>query len=172
MTDKELAQAAITDDVVFADMYRRHAPALTRAALRVLRSREDADDAVQDVFVNIRGKLATFRGDSALATWLTRSVLNRALMALRRRKIVDFVEVSDGLATFDTRLESLPAKEQLERAMAVLDDREQAVVHACLVLGMTTVEYAEQCGCSPAAAKTRLFRVREKLKVELLRTAK
>jgi RNA polymerase sigma-70 factor, ECF subfamily len=55
-------------------------------AFSILRNREDAEDAVQEAFLSAYRHVCSFEGRSALKTWLTRIVMNAALMAKRRRK--------------------------------------------------------------------------------------
>jgi RNA polymerase sigma factor (sigma-70 family) len=64
----------------------RHNGRLYRVARGVVRNDSEAEDVVQESYMRAFSKLATFRGDASLATWLTRIVLNEALGRLRRRR--------------------------------------------------------------------------------------
>lgn len=63
------------DTHAFERLYRRHAPKVNSLA-RWLLSRDDVDDVLQDVFIRVWEKLATFRGQSAFGTWLHRLATN------------------------------------------------------------------------------------------------
>src|SRR5262245_21834852 len=65
---------------------RRNNRALFRAARSILQDDSEAEDAVQEAYVRAYQTIGNFRGDSKLATWLTRIVINEALEKLRRRK--------------------------------------------------------------------------------------
>jgi RNA polymerase sigma-70 factor, ECF subfamily len=68
------------------EMFLAARPRFVRMAYAILRSKEDAEDAVQDAFVSAYLHLRTFEGRSAFKTWFTRIVLNAALMIRRKRK--------------------------------------------------------------------------------------
>ncbi len=71
MSDADLVDAARQGDTAaFGELVERHQPAVFRAALSVLGSREEAEDAAQDAFVAAFRKLHMFRGDSSFKTWL------------------------------------------------------------------------------------------------------
>jgi RNA polymerase sigma-70 factor (ECF subfamily) len=85
VSDEELiARARQGDREAFGDLVERHQQAVFRAALVVLRSREDAEEVVQDTFVSAYRKLDAFRGDSSFRTWLLAIAWNRAVDRRRR----------------------------------------------------------------------------------------
>lgn len=68
-----------------AQAFETHRHQFTYAAYKILHSREDADDVVQDAMIAACEHIGRFRGESSLTTWLTRIVINRAYMLLRHR---------------------------------------------------------------------------------------
>jgi len=64
------------DSAAFEELVRRYNSILFRIAQRVTRNREDAQDAVQDAFLNAFQKLSTFQENSAFSTWLIRITIN------------------------------------------------------------------------------------------------
>jgi RNA polymerase sigma-70 factor (ECF subfamily) len=78
-----------------------------RIAYRILGNKEDAEDSVQDAFVSACRHFCKFEGRCALTTWLTRIVMNAALMALRKRKNThrSFYEMDAAMSSF---VESVP----------------------------------------------------------------
>ena len=70
----------------FSGNCRRHRVKVYHTVLRVVRQREDAEDAVQRCFQRAFTNLARFRGDSKFSTWVTRIAINEALMLLRQRR--------------------------------------------------------------------------------------
>ncbi len=73
------------DEAAFAELVRENAGRLLAVARRLLRSEEDARDAVQDSFLQAFRGIARFEGDARLSTWLHRIVINTSLMKLRTR---------------------------------------------------------------------------------------
>src|SRR5262245_18784655 len=82
--EKELVARALRgDDEAFEDFVEAHSGRMLAVARRILPSEEDAQDAVQDAFLQAFRSLAAFRGDSSVSTWLHRIVVNAALLKLR-----------------------------------------------------------------------------------------
>jgi len=83
-----VAAARCGDATAFEELVCRHQRRLRRVAQRITHNREDAEDAVQASFLKAFVHLTEFRGGSEFSTWLTRIVINEALMNLRgnRRK--------------------------------------------------------------------------------------
>ena len=83
----ELVQKAIASDPVAQErLYRMCTPKLYRTAFAVLRNKEDAEDAVQETWLRAYNHLKSFQGRSSFSTWMTRIVLNSALMVLRKKR--------------------------------------------------------------------------------------
>jgi len=86
-TDASLIAAAKCGNATaFEELVRRYQRRLHRVAQRITHNREDAEDAVQDSLLKAFVHLTEFRGGSAFSTWLTRIVINEALMNLRRNR--------------------------------------------------------------------------------------
>src|ERR1700747_543694 len=83
-----LATARAGDPAAFETLVMPHRDAMFRIAQRILRNREDAEDAVQTAFLDALRHLDAFEGRSRFSSWLTRIALNAAFMRLRanRRK--------------------------------------------------------------------------------------
>src|SRR5215472_5203312 len=85
--DAELVQLVRErDSGAFSAIMRRHNQLLYRVACAVTRDDSEAEDVVQEAFFRAFANLGNFRGDSSLATWLTRIALNEALGRLRRQR--------------------------------------------------------------------------------------
>src|SRR5215469_9268973 len=99
--DQLLVQQAMAgNSEAQARLFATHTPRLYRIAFNVLRNKEDAEDAVQDGWCRAYSKLHTFQGRSSVSTWLTRIVINSALMIRRRNK---HLEISLNHADEDRR---------------------------------------------------------------------
>src|SRR5215510_5743394 len=87
LQDADLVRMAIQrDEGAFRIIMQRHNRRLYRCARSIVRDDNEAEDTVQEAYVNAFSNLASFRGDSSLATWLTRITLNEALTRVRRRR--------------------------------------------------------------------------------------
>lgn len=142
--------------------------------LRLTGNRRDAEERTQDVFVQAWRRLSTFRGDSAVSTWLHRLTVNlvlterRGRMRRERRVVtVESLEVVEkpGAGT----PEPFPHGVDLENAIAKLPDgaREVFVLHD--IEGYTHEEIGGVCGIAEGTSKAQLFRARRLLREMLER---
>lgn len=70
----------------FNDLFREHADLVFNLCLHYLRNRAEAEEATQDIFVKIHGKLSSFEGKSSVKTWVYRVAIHHCLDVLRGRK--------------------------------------------------------------------------------------
>lgn len=163
--DLDAALATRGDVAAFERLYHRHAPRVHSLARRLLGASE-ADDAVQDVFLRVWSKLATFRAESAFATWLHRLATN---VCLRRAE-----QTQRRTADESTDLDTLPARAsdsetRLDLASA-LDRLAPAVRHVVVLFdleGYSHDEIADLLGITADSSKMRLHRGRVALRTFL-----
>lgn len=152
---------------------------LFRAAWSILKSRADAEEAVQAGYLAAFAAIGSFEGRSALSTWLTRIVINEALSRRRaderRRRQLE----KQGVAVLDDYRDALMngsdseapdvtvARDQirklLEQAVGALPDPFRTVFVLREVEGLSGEETAEVLGIRSATVKTRLLRARRRL---------
>src|ERR1041384_3796889 len=97
VTERDLvARAAQHDETAIRAIIQRHNRRLYRLARSVLKDDADAEDAVQQAYVKAFAGIRDFRGDAALATWLSRIVINVALDTMRRRRAVTAFQAQEG----------------------------------------------------------------------------
>jgi RNA polymerase sigma-70 factor, ECF subfamily len=179
--DMELVQLARQrDGTAFRAIMQRSNRRLYRIARAVMHDDSEAEDVVQEAYMRAFASLADFRGESSLATWLSRIVLNEALGRLRRlRPTVDLASIetrrpSSGevipfsLASTQPDPERTMAQREiqvlLERAIDALPDAFRIVLVARVVEEMSVDETAELFGLRPQTVKTRLHRARRILR--------
>jgi len=178
-----VAKAKSGHQEAFGELYKRHQLKTYRAALRILRNQQDAEDAVQRAFQRALVNLERFREDSAFSTWLTRIVINEALMLLRQRRAGEPLggnrsdeEQRDGAVVI---ADKRPTPEQLlcenERRTALLqaigrlrENLRVVVLHREL-RGLTNAETAQILGLSVGAVKARAFHAKRFLRKSLER---
>src|SRR6516165_8980324 len=157
-------------------------PRLLKIAIRITRNREDAEDAVQDSLMRAYLHIEDFQGNSAFATWLTRIVINSALMINRKNRTARQVSAGDlnwpGEPSLDFQIPARsPNPEQIymqvERtrilcgAIRKLRPRVRAVVEMAQFRDFPVKETAKVLDISVAAAKGRLFHARATLRKSL-----
>jgi len=165
----------------FRIIMQRNNQRLYRVARSVVQDDSEAEDVVQQAYVNAFGSLGSFRGDSSLPTWLTRITLNEALARLRRQRPMVDLEVLDADSTTGTSQvipfplmsesidpERAAAQSQIrhliERAIDDLPESFRVVFVMRDVEDMSIEETADFLGLAPATVKTRLHRARRQLR--------
>ncbi|MEG0053835.1 MAG: RNA polymerase sigma factor [Comamonas sp.] len=114
-SDLELTFRAISgDEVAFEAIMRRHNRLLFRTARAILKSDMDAEDAVQQAYLQAWQALDDFRADAKLSTWLVRIVVNEALGQLRRRQL-KIVPLESALASTEA-MDSDWQQDDMERS--------------------------------------------------------
>lgn len=186
-TDNDLPlvdRALAGDTEAFELLVRRHERRVYRTVLALTGKPEDAEEALQDTFLNSYQHLRDFRRDSRFTTWLTRIAINAALHKIRGRRenaSLDDPDLSES-AYMPQHFESWQQNPEQVYAAAelrqLIEDAIQALPPAYRVAfvlrdvsEMDTVEAAEALGLTIAALKSRLLRarlmVRERLAVRL-----
>jgi len=183
--DSELAHSiGQGDHSAFEHLMRRHNGKLFRVARAILRDDAEAEDALQEAYLDAYRHIKDFRGDARLSTWLTRIVVNHALMRRRKqvrdRSVLAFSEEHRGASrevdVADRAIES-PAsvmlrgeiRRMLERKIDELPLAFRTVFVMRDVEDMTVQETAECLSIPPATVRTRLFRARTLLREALAR---
>jgi RNA polymerase sigma factor (sigma-70 family) len=131
------------------DLYRKYSPTLYWVCMRYTRSREDAEDMVQQVFVKAQKNLDRFRGQSGVYTWLYRIAVNECLELIRRRKFTaegDPEELQHLLPVFPEM--EMDAKMDLQRIMAETDPQTVEILFLLYMEGLTQEEVVETLGIS------------------------
>jgi RNA polymerase sigma-70 factor, ECF subfamily len=182
--DAELAQLACQrNGSAFRTIMQRHNRRLYRMARSVMRNDSEAEDVVQEAYVRAFANLAKFRGDSSLATWLSRIVLNEAFGRIRRRRpsvdltgiesrppsqgqIIPFPHSSPQLDPERTMAQR-EIQLILERAIDELPEAFRTVLVARVIEEMSVEETADLLGLRTETVKTRLHRARSLLKEAL-----
>jgi RNA polymerase sigma-70 factor (ECF subfamily) len=174
-----VARAQLGDEEAFATLFELHKRRVYSLCLRMTRSAVEAEDLTQDALLLFFRKLPTFRGESTLATWLHRMVVNVVLMHLRKKHLqqvpLDAAEPGEDApkrqyGTPDRRLGDCAVRLTLERAISSLPSGYRSIFVLHDIHGYEHAEIAEMIGCSPGNSKSQLHKARLKLRY-LLRSA-
>ena len=183
--DALLRRIRAGDRDAFSDLMRRFNRRLYRVARSVLRDDAEAEDALQDAYLQAYRALPTFRGDSALGTWLTRIVVNAALMRQRKTgRLADVIELGADFGSDDAILprdrldepaqpELAALRAQTRRLIETGIDKLPAAFRTVFVLRaveeLTVEETAATLDIPAATVRTRYFRARAMLREALAR---
>ena len=186
--DALLRRIRAGDRDAFTDLMRRFNRRLYRVARSVLRDDAEAEDALQDAYLQAYRALPTFRGESALGTWLTRIVVNAALMRQRKTgRLADVIELGADFGSDDATVSGQPGvrlddpaqpelaalRAQTRRLIETGIDKLPATFRTVFVLRaveeLTVEETAATLDIPEATVRTRYFRARAMLREALAR---
>jgi RNA polymerase sigma-70 factor (ECF subfamily) len=161
--------------VAFEELYRRHSGRVYNVAWRMTGSAADADDLLQDVFLQAYRRFDSYRGEAALGTWLYRLAVNACLDHLRSHqgrqgKATDFIDDVEGLEPVadpswqpDRALDRL----DLESAISRLPPSYRAAFVLHDVEGHKHHEVAAMLGIAEGTSKSLLHKARLRLRALL-----
>jgi len=167
----EAQQEHTLQELFAADRHR-----FVRVAYGILKNKEDAEDAVQDAFVSACRHLWGFEGRSALKTWLTRIVMNAALMLRRKRKNITAACISefsgdllgsDGIPDVQPNPEQAYSQAESHELLKALLDHMNPLLREALTMTyyheLTIAEASSVLGVPLSTYKARVFRARRLL---------
>ncbi|MGE3401038.1 MAG: RNA polymerase sigma factor [Vicinamibacterales bacterium] len=160
------------DTAAFEELYRRHSGRLFNLVLRMAGSVEAAEDLLQEVFLQVHRKLAGFRGDSTLATWLYRLAMNHCLDYLRGRearmgRVTGSIDEEDAAEPVAPAPVGPVTRMDLERAIAQLPAGCRAAFLLHDVEGFEHREVAAMLDISEGTSKSQVHKARMKLRAIL-----
>jgi RNA polymerase sigma-70 factor (ECF subfamily) len=172
------------DDIAFEKLVREHSRRMLAVARRMLRTEEDARDAVQEAFTNAFRGLDRFDGKARLSTWLHHIVVNACLMRLRTRRRKPESRIDELLPHFyddghrtdpgpawrEVGPDSAEERELCTRVRHAIDQLPE--IHRTALLlrdieGLDTAEAAAALGIAQEALKMRVHRARQALRTIL-----
>lgn len=171
-SDAELLRQHIDGDAdAFGTLFKRHKERLWAVAIRTLGDPEDAADALQDAMISAFRRASSFRGDSAVTTWLHRIVVNACLDRMRRRAARPTASgqdegALDALGSSRSPSDPSGATDTAMDVMAALRHlvpEQQAALVLVDMLGYSIADAAEVLGVSEGTVKSRAARGRARL---------
>ena len=157
------------DPHAFGDIVRRHQDRLWSVAMHLLRDAQAAEDAVQEGLLRALRGAESFRGESAIGTWMTRIVINICLDDLRRQQShrtqpwdPDVLAQRES-GEDDPRLAHLEDREVVREALRLLPRDQRIAIVLVDIEGRSVREVAELLGCAEGTVKSRCSRGRHAL---------
>jgi RNA polymerase sigma factor (sigma-70 family) len=181
--DTQLVSAAKSGDhYAFVELFHRHSAKILRTTLRVTGNHHDAEDAMQDAFLNAYAHIAKFDGRAQFGSWLIRIAINSSLIILRKRRIRPETSIDsssdidssyvwnliDSSADIETHYFIYERTVRLRKAIGRLPPKLRSVVEIQQARDGSLKETAEVANLSVAAAKSRLLRARQALRRTLV----
>jgi RNA polymerase sigma-70 factor (ECF subfamily) len=182
-TDLELVKRAQQGDAeAFAALYHAHKLRIYLICLHMTNNTAQAEDLTQDTFLQVFRKLNTFKGNSALTTWLYRITVNTVLMHFRKKvlKLVsldqphsyDTKMVQCDYGSRDGRLSGLVDRITLTRAIKDLPDGYRTIFLLHEVDGYEHQEIAKLLNCCVGNSKSQLYKAKLRIREFLAKPAK
>jgi RNA polymerase sigma-70 factor, ECF subfamily len=178
LSEKQLVRLAqMGDKQAFARLYETHKRRVYALCLRITREQTEAEDCTQEAFLQCFLRLSTFRGDSALSTWLYRLTVNVVLMRLRAAHVKPISLDTGGTSETssetgmvnacpvdDLHLEGAVDRIALHRALRKLPPGYRTIFLLHDVEGKAHSEIARELGCSVGNSKSQLHQARLRLR--------
>jgi len=175
------------DSQCFELLVRNYGGKLLSVARRYLNNEADAQDVVQETYIKVFQKIASFKSTSSLSTWLHRVLVTTALMKIRsnkRRREDPMDDERSAVNAFDDNGERLVLEEELalsaesiaendevstkvRQAISGLAEAPRALIMLRDIEGYSTEEVSKMLGMSLSGVKTGLHRARKQLKSRL-----
>ena len=151
------------------ELYRLYSKAMYNVCLRMLKRTEDAEDILQNSFVDIFSKLHTFQYQSSVGAWIKRIVVNNCINYLRKRKL-QFEELENRLFAIPAIEDDVPLSgtnitvNTINKALLELPDGYRVVFSLYLMEGYDHKEIAQILDISEATSKSQYSRAKRKLR--------
>lgn len=169
---KRIQEGDVNCFTCLLDKYSRQVHSLI---LKVVGSREDAEELTQDVFMKVYKNISSFRENSSFSTWLYRIAYNTAISATRKRKteysVIEETQINnvseEEVAAMMGQTDTSAQVELLEKAVGLLPPDERGIILLYYMQEKTVDDLVGITGLTASNIKIKLFRIRKKLFVLL-----
>lgn len=163
--DISLVERFLTgDDKAFEALYARYYDKVFAIARGILLDPDEAADAAQEIFTLVYRHLPRFDRRSRFSTWLFRVAVNRSIQEARKYRFkVKNVDLSEAISMPADEGE-IPPDPEIQAALAKMSPADRALLHLFYWEELNLQEIADSIGCNVNAAKTRLYRARERFR--------
>jgi RNA polymerase sigma-70 factor (ECF subfamily) len=166
--DELVERCKLGDSAGYETLYRQYAKAMYNTSLRIVNNTADAEDVLQEAFLDAFRSLNDFQYHSTFGAWLKRIVINKSINILRKRKM-DLVELDKSNA--HTMMEEETGDEQelqykveqVKKAIQKLADGYRTVLSLYLLEGYDQEEISQILGITHNTVRTQYIRAKQKL---------
>ncbi len=165
-------QCKAGNTTAYKRLYDLYSKAMFNVCLRITNDHEEAEDVLQEAFINAFKNIHSYRGDSTFGTWLKRIVVNKALNHLKKKKL-DFQPLADFHDhSEDNDASNYAASQSIENikiasvknALKKLPDGYRTVLSLYLIEGYDHGEIAQIMNISESTSKSQYNRAKKKLR--------
>jgi RNA polymerase sigma factor (sigma-70 family) len=147
-------------------LYNQYSKAMYNLAFRILNNREDAEDILQETFVECFRNLDTFRFESTFGAWLKKILVNKCINQIKKKKI-DLTLVEDLPPVIYEEEEEKEIKynsEKIVKSIELLPDGYRIIITLYLLEGYDHSEISQILGITESTSKSQYSRAKEKLR--------
>ncbi len=150
-------------------LYKLYSKAMLNTCMRFVKKQEEAEDILQEAFIDAFTKIESFRMESSFGLWLKQIVVNKSINYLRAKRI-ELVDIEDHKHTLE-EAESEPINEeaieyhveQIQQALFLLSDGYRTVLNMYLFEGYDHQEIATYLGITESTSRTQYMRAKKRL---------
>ena len=178
MTDTELIKGCIREDALCQKgLFNRYAGSLMGVCYRYARSREDAEDILQDAFIKIFKKIEQFKGDGSFEGWMRKIIVNTALKKYTVSRYSKEFSVQEVKDPTDADMNDVPAfnhltEKDLLALINNLPDGYRIIFNLYVIEGYQHDEIADMLGIQPGTSRSQLVKARQLLQKEIIKMQK
>ena len=169
--DAAIGQSPLPTQAEFHAAITRRSDRWFSACLRITRSRELAEDAVQEALLSAWNKRAQFQHGATLETWIHRIAVNAALQLIRKQRPTMFHSLDVEVAAEDRSPEAIVADVSLGNALSTALEKLTEIERVCFVLKhleqWRLAEIADELGSNVSSVKQAIFRAVKKLRISM-----
>lgn len=146
-------------------LYNQYSKAMYNLAYRMTKNREDAEDILQETFVDCFRSLDTFRFESTFGAWLKTILINKSINHLKKKKteLILHENVPDNMVEEDDK-ESIYELGKINKCIELLPDGYRVILTLYLLEGYDHSEISQIMGISESTSKSQYFRAKGKLR--------
>jgi RNA polymerase sigma-70 factor (ECF subfamily) len=143
-------------------IFKKYSQAMYNISIRFMGNSMDAEDVLQEAFVQAFQKLNTFRGESSFGNWLKRIVINRCISQLRKKKI-QFEELDESTLAIEgeAEIEEKMDPERVHKAIKELPEGARTIINLFALEGFKHQEIARILNITESTSKTQYFRAKQ-----------
>lgn len=155
-----------------SEVFRKYNRSMYNVSLRIVQNREDAEDLLQESFIDAFEKIKTFRGDATFGAWLKRIVVNKSINYIKKKKLNEVELFEEQIELTETENEEINEPDEytvdeIKTAMKKLSEGYRIVFSLYMFEDYSHKEIADQLGITESTSKSQLNRAKKRL-VELI----
>lgn len=176
MDDIQVAQEiANGNQIVFEKFFEEYKLKVMNLCYGMVHNKDEAEDLVQDVFIEIFSSAKNFQGKSKLSTWLYRIAVNKTINHLRKNKIKKFflnIDDNENCLINEERIDlTIEEREKITHLHKVIDNlpsKQKTAIILFVYDELPQKEVAEVMGCSVSAIEVLIFRAKQSIKKRMV----